>query len=405
VIRKLLIIVPTRNRAALAINAINSALKSDARNVEIRISDNSTIASEVDQLSDFVAERRDARISWRRPVEPMPMTSHWDWALRSALQEADISHVAVLTDRMMFKTGCLNALLAIVARYSDQIVSYDHDRVVDHHVPISVDLNPWSDEVLALSAKRLLALSAASIFPSALPRLLNCVVPRSILVEMLERYGSVVESISPDYSFCYRALALVEHIRYWDRAPIFHYALGQSNGESAARGVTTATSMDFMSTIQGTLFRCAPCPGIRTLTNGMIHEYCLVQGTTGSAKFPPVDISTYTAMLRQEIAAMENRDAGSEMAKHLSAWYEEVGTLLAAQQAKARRGNVLRRFARSIGVGALLLRVRQKLLPPVVRPRNPLIKPEFASLTSALEYASSSNGERISADRLSIYRL
>jgi hypothetical protein len=403
VTNRLLILVPTRNRPVLAQRAVDSILEADPPNVVVMLSDNSTGATHVDNLTRFVARRGDQRIQLRRPPEPMPMTAHWNWALNEGIKCKTVSHVSVLTDRMMFKAGSINALLRLVELYPEKIITYDHDRVVDHRDPITVELNPWSDETLVLTAKRLLSLSAKCTFPSSLPRMLNSIVPRSFLEDNIKAYGSIVGSLCPDYSFCYRALALVDDIVYWDRAPIFHYALGESNGESVSRGVATEASSDFMSTAQGAIFSAAPCPSVQTVGNAMMHEYCVVSSTSSGKKFPPVDIAMYTQMLGKEIEMMENRSVATEMHHALSEWYTSVGQSQASQQAVARRGGVVRRIARQMRIGVLALRIRQLFTRswPLIKQDN--ANPIFTSLEEALKYASSTNGERASPQRLTIY--
>jgi hypothetical protein len=403
VMNRLVILVPTRNRPALAQRAVESILEADPPNVVVMLSDNSTGAAHVDSLTRFVAQRGDPRIQLRRPPKAMPMTAHWNWALNEGIRCETVSHITVLTDRMMFKAGSLNTLLRLVERYPEKIITYDHDRVVDHRVPITVELNPWSDETLMLTAKRLLSLSAKCTFPSSLPRLLNSIVPRSFLENNIKAYGSIVGSLCPDYSFCYRALALIDDIVYWDRAPIFHYALGESNGESVSRGVVTEASSDFMSTAPGTLFRAAPCPSVRTVGNAMMHEYCVISGTSSGKEFPPVDIAMYTQMLRKEIDLMENRSVAIEMHRALSEWYTSVGQSQESQQAVARRGGVVRRIARQMRIGVLALRIRRLFTWSWPRIKQDNADPIFASLEEALEYASSTNGERVSPHRLTIY--
>jgi hypothetical protein len=394
---RLLIIVPTRNRADIAINAMRSLLACAEQSLSIWLSDNSTISTHSEQLDRFVGSCADERLIIRRPPRPMTMTHHWDWALRTALDESSATHVVILTDRMMFKHGCLKALMAIVAQRPNQIISYAHDRVVDHLKPIAVELSPWSDEVVQLSAARLLALSSQGSFPWALPRLLNSVVPRAILEEMRSHYGSIVGSISPDYSFCYRSLALVERIAYWDRAPTVHYALEQSNGHSFSRGVSTAASEDFVSTIRETIFARAPIPGIRTGGNAMLHEYCVARDESGSNKFPAIDLDAYTKLIRDDIVQLENRDLASEVTAQLQTWLVNSGRHDSLLQKVMGKESLPRKIIRKWGVGPGLLRFRRRL--NVVVGRSPE-RAEFTDAAKALEYALSSNGERLPVARL-----
>ncbi len=47
----IVVVVPTRNRAQLAMNAVRSVLEQPVENVAVMISDNSTLESERDELS------------------------------------------------------------------------------------------------------------------------------------------------------------------------------------------------------------------------------------------------------------------------------------------------------------------------------------------------------------------
>ena len=258
-LKKLLIIVPTRNRPLLARNAVKSILEGVEDNIEVLLSDNSTNPNDTKQLTLVVSDIADTRLVLVRPPEPLPMTEHWDWVLETASRRPDVSHVIVLTDRMIFKSGALAELLPIVASRPEEIVCYNHDRVADLHEPIRAELQPWSNQLLSVSSNRLLELSAHCIFPQALPRLLNCATPLSVLREIKARYGDYVSSISPDYSFCYRALCLVGTVTYWDRAALVHYALDRSNGESTARGVETPDNADFLRATGNENVFARPC--------------------------------------------------------------------------------------------------------------------------------------------------
>lgn len=400
---RLLIIVPTRNRAPLAANAIRSIVESRALNVKVLVSDNSTKTDHNEQLATFIEELGDARVELRKPPANMSMSAHWDWALSTALEDSTVSHLSILTDRMMFKSGGLDALIEMMDKAPDQLISYDHDRVIDHRDPIVVELSPWSDGAVQVHSSQLLALSANCTFPSALPRLLNSVVPRTILDRIRKRYGTIVSSMSPDYSFCFRALALLNTITYWDRAPILHYALGQSNGESVARGMMTDAAVDYLTPINGTVFDRAPCPGVSTVRNAMLHEFCIARDENRTRAFPVIDLSIYTAMLRREIAEMDNPETAITMGKRLDAWFASRAEDVNPERQDAPAGGILRRVLRKLGVGRLLLAMRQRLkkTPPPI----PLTtKTQFADVESALVFARNTNGVLGSVKRLSFLR-
>jgi hypothetical protein len=394
---QLLVVVPTRNRSDIATNAVRSLLRCDEESLTILLSDNSTLPEHTQRLERFVAESGDQRLLFRRPARAMSMTHHWDWALRTALYGSRATHVVVLTDRMMFKNGGLAALLGVIAQHPEHIVSYAHDRVVDHQRPITVELSPWSGEVIRVTSARLLALSAEGVFPWALPRLLNSVVPRAILEKMHQLYGSVVGSISPDYSFCYRSLALVDGIAYWDRAPTVHYALEQSNGHSFSRGVSSAASTDFESTIPGIIFANAPIPGIRTGGNAMLHEYCVARDESGSLKFPDINLDAYVKLIRQDVEQMENQELASEVTAQLESWMMSTGRGDALIRHIVGKDSAIRKMTRRWGIGRRLLQFRRRV--NVALGRSPA-RPAFLDSRKAIECALSSNGEHLPATRL-----
>ncbi len=397
---RLAIIIPTRNRADLAANAIRSTLSSGRQSFGVVVSDNSTCGEQSGQLERFVRKCADGRVRLKRPPTSLSMTEHWNWVLALTLEDTSFSHVVLLTDRMMFKEGRLDALLDKVEEHADEIVSYNHDRVLDQMEPAAVELTDWSGDTIRLSSARLLELSASCIFPAALPRLMNAVVPRAVLLSNRDRYGSFVGSLAPDYSFCYRTLAWVDSILYWDQAPIVHYALAQSTGESVARGVATAASIDFLAAISGTAFAMAPCPGVRTVRNAILHEYAVACGEARSTRFVPVDIAEYVSMLRMEIKTMENRELAMQSSAMLEEWFGAYGRASLMRQQHAKRGGVLRRMARAGGVGPMLLGIRRRLSRGKRSLAIEEMLPTFAEADLALRYARTHDGEQLSVSRL-----
>src|SRR5712692_11157946 len=102
---ELVVVIPTRNRANLAVGAIRSVLGQNVDNVRILVSDNSTIAEEAASLSRFCRQLKDDRLHYITSPEPLSMGAHWDWAMRHATHFRDASHFTVLTDRMIFRPG------------------------------------------------------------------------------------------------------------------------------------------------------------------------------------------------------------------------------------------------------------------------------------------------------------
>ena len=113
----MVVVVPTRNRTQLAMNAVRSVLEQAVGNVAVMISDNSTVDSELDDLAAFCAGLSDARVRYVRPPEPLAMPDHWDWAVEQALASYSANHFVYLTDRMMIRNGGLQEMVDLAALY------------------------------------------------------------------------------------------------------------------------------------------------------------------------------------------------------------------------------------------------------------------------------------------------
>jgi hypothetical protein len=389
---KLLIIIPTRNRAELTVNAVKSVLECDSESIEVLLSDNSTDMLQTVRLEELVSELEDARISLCRPPASMTMTHHWNWALEAGCGRGTYTHIVVLTDRMMFKRHALRALLSVIAAHPGLIISYNHDRVVDHRRPFRAELQAWSNEVLQISSETLLRLSANCTLPQALPRLLNCAVPVAVLSGLRQRCGNIVSSTAPDHSFCYRALAIVDGIAYWDRAPIIHYALARSNGESAARGIHTPDHVDFLSSIAGTPFANAPIPGILTVGNAVLHEYVFARNEMGSDKFPPVNERAYIRWIKAELEVMENAKLVADMKERIAEYERALPPAFELASTPPATQWLVRRVARRLGLGRTLLKARQFFSGLFAPPSAAELT--FASADEAIEFARTHDGLR-----------
>ncbi len=319
------VIIPTRNRPDLAINAIRSVLRPSTRDVQVLVSDNSTEPQEMVQLERFCEQLRDSRLRYIKPPQPLAMTAHWDWAIHQAFELYEANHFIYLTDRMIFKTGEMKKLLRLAAHNPDKVIMYDHDRIADDESPIRIDQNPWTGKLFEIPSSRLLRLSSQMVL-SPLPRMLNCIVPRCVLNDIEARFGNVFGSIAPDFNFCYRCLEIEASVLYWDKYPIAHYGLQRSNGASAAKGVTTRDSADFLAQLGKIKVNYAvPIPEITTVGNAIIHEYCVIQQETGSPKFPELNRAKYLEYLARETAQTQNPELRAQRLQVLKShgWEEQ----------------------------------------------------------------------------------
>jgi hypothetical protein len=370
-----LVVVPTRNRGALAINAIRSVLEQAEPKVSILVSDNSTSAADRDSLATFCASLDGRGVRLVRPPQPLSMTAHWEWVVQQALGAYPASHLLYLTDRMMFKARALGDVLALAARHPDAVISYNHDRIVDDRSPIRIDEYPATGRLLEIETGHFLQLFSQAYLHHAVPRMLNCIVPRRVLTRIHERFGSVFSSFSPDFAFCFRCLDMETSFLYYDRSPIFHYALKRSNGASVARAEMTPDNADFTANlpVTGSARNFAtPIPELNTAVNAVFHEYYLFRQSTGSAKFPEVDLAQYLSANAAEVPEILDPAVRSQTLELLVAHgYKPAGTADGPAGSLRRLGSIARAAARRLAGGAR---------------RERRTRREFASVEEAIEY-------------------
>lgn len=385
------VVVPTRNRSAIAMNAIRSVLDEGLAKVEVMVSDNSTSETERESLAAFCAQLGDKRLRYVRPPEPLAMSPHWQWAIDQALGFYGASHVTYLTDRMMFRAGALAEGLKLAAMYPDKIVSYNLDRIVDHVRPIRVEQYPATQELLALETLELSRLLSQAVFHAGLPRMLNCIVPREIFGRMQERFGDVFSSIAPDFRFCCRCLEMEQTILYYDKSLLFHYALDRSNGASVSRGEASSDTVDFAANLPVDDARrnyATPIPGLITAVNAVFNEYLIFKHETNSPRFFDVDLEKYLQANADEVRQFENKELRDEMLALLAEnGYREAHRASERERREVkfseRLGFKLKRVATgSSTTNAWLFAARRFGIEP---PGENSF--EFATLDSAIDYA------------------
>jgi hypothetical protein len=365
---RILVVVPTRNRAGLARAAISSVLHQGVA-LQILVSDNSTELAESEDLRHYCAGLDPAVVSYARPDEPLPMTAHWEWALQRGLAMGGFTHVLYLTDRMVFRDGALAEIIRLAGRHPASVISYNHDRIDDSRQPVVLQQRDWTGKLFAVPSAQLLRLTARAIIPPCLPRMLNAIVPVDVLAEVRQRFGNVFASLSPDYAFAYRVLTVCDRILYYDAPALIHYALDRSNGATYSRGIASKDRVDFMANIGAAVLNgAAPVPAFHNATNGIFHEYEVARAAAGAGRFPEIDRFQYLGMM--DFDSRQLVDPG-----------------LAATSAALLRANGWRRRDR---VGWLLPRVAGYLrADPLGAFAAALRRPRrFKTPQAALEYAN-----------------
>ena len=310
------VVIPTRNRAQLAMNAIRSVLDQPIYDLQVMVSDNSASAPDREELSSFCAGLNDSRVRYLSPPESLAMPAHWEWAIEQALVRYSANHFLYLTDRMMFRREALKEVLDLVVLYPDKVVSYNHDRIADDRQPIRLEQYPGTAKLIEVETVRLSWLVSQSVLHHGLPRMLNCIVPREVLDRMRRRFGNVFASIAPDFNFCFRCLDIEDSILFFDKSPIFHYALNRSNGASVSRGEMTPDNADFTANlpVDNSIRNYAtPIPQLNTAVNAVFNEYLIYKQESMSPRFFDMDLQNYLRANAVEMREVRDPQLRAEM--------------------------------------------------------------------------------------------
>jgi len=282
---RIAVVIPTRNRQQLAINAVRSLLDQNPA-LDIILCDNSTSA---EPLQEFC--RGDARVSYLRPEGELSMPANWDFAVRRAMELSPATHFSVHYDRKLSKPGAWAKLAELAGRIPDRLITFGADVIAAHPPPLRLWQTPWTGgayEIESGRVARLLASGQIGRISHLLPILSNCLVPRPILNRIVERFGDLCDSTGPDSTFMWRFLALEAGYVHCDIATAIYYASHRSTGVGYLRNKGGDFS-DFMQTYgERSWLDHAPIPGLNLGQNLLYHEHELVRRQTGE-RLPPLD--------------------------------------------------------------------------------------------------------------------
>lgn len=383
--KSLLIVIPTRNRAELAINAINSVLSQENCELELIVSDNSTDEREVSRLADYIHQSDNKRLRYIRPPKTVPMTEHWNWAMTQALELSESNHITFLTDRLLFAKNCLQNLQNILTKYPDKIVSYTFDSIEDSKTPVSLSQVRYTGKLFEIESASIIKLYAEMERIQALPKMLNSVAPRELMTKIFEKYGNYFFSISPDYNLAFRSLDLEESILYYDRPLLISYGNNRSNGWNVLQGNFTKDALDFIKNLGSTeICFDSPVKAIWVLPNAIIHEYCCAKPFAVSDRFPEINRKKYLLSLVENVVSYKNKQMREEMLEKLHA---RLGTDLTKYRAQAAIERKLKG-----------LKIRLHNLANSSTPY--LLKHNFDNVEDAIKYATDSPRKPVSDFKL-----
>lgn len=326
----LAVVIPTRNRAEMAITAIRS-LREQPGNLQLFVSDNSAAADDVRLLAEFCRELADPRVTYMRAPGNAPQGRHWDWAVRQALARSNATHVTVHYDRKITRPGQAAAWMALATRFPDKVCTYLTDFIAAEPPPLRLWQPPWTGKLYLLKTSRAVECSArgqALEMGQSLPILSNCIVPRAVVESIVERFGTFCDSTTADSCFAYRFCALYDDYLHLDRPLSVLYGSHRSAAVGYLRGGGGGGDFaDYRQTWGGeSWLDAAPLPGLNLGYNMLFHEYELVRRAVGGDRLPPLDRDGYLRDLGRGLAWIRDDTTRAGLRKLLEeqGWRDEA---------------------------------------------------------------------------------
>lgn len=293
------IVVPTRNRPTELSLTTAGLRRIRHPDFSIVVSDNSD-AKVAENNRRIVQKNLDGlNFKYIRPASPMNMVDHWNFAVSSA--EGD--YVGIVTDRFTLIQPALSIIDDVISRTGAQCVSYLHGTISqrrNHRI-----IGPSNPTLASITySRRIIDAFVLSRFTKRCPRFLNSFCSRSVLDNIIQRYGSVFGGIAPDYSFNFRFLSLYDTYVNIDASLFLDHSPASSNGIAISQNRENGASRDFIKRLgaeQKEFLNFGPIPyDYRILPNVILREMMICRSQHNPHNELPAEdpLAFYMACLR-----------------------------------------------------------------------------------------------------------
>jgi hypothetical protein len=308
-------VIPTRNRAELAMRAAAGLLGEGGEDLRVVVSDASTDEVQAEQLAGFCRNRDDARLTYLR-ASPLVMPAHWNWALEQALAADDSTHLSIHYDRKVPKPGGMRRLLDAIDRHPDRVVTYAVDQVNERPPGFVLWQPPCTGGLYEIPTARVGEMASEGRIAEmghAFPILSNCAVPRQVFADIRQRFGDICDSTGPDAAFTFRFCAVAETYMHLDASLSIVYATYRSNAVGYLSGKPT-DYVDFKRMWgEQPWLAAVPLPGLDLGWNVLFHEYEVVRRELGDGQLRPLSMQGYLNGLAYGLGYVEDEALRAEL--------------------------------------------------------------------------------------------
>jgi glycosyltransferase involved in cell wall biosynthesis len=204
------VILPTKNREALAIHAINSVLNQKFDDYELIISDNSDDlnASRVEEFCNLNSSKKIKFYKTRN----LSMVDNWNYALNKASGQ----NLIMIEDKMVLYSDALSTIYNSLSKSKSGIVYWNYDNINDSDKYLTLIRKAhYTPELVRAEFKLNLIQRNISREVFTMPRGLCCSVPRNLVDLVKSTFNAeFFEDTAPDMTSGFKLLHSVDE--YWD---------------------------------------------------------------------------------------------------------------------------------------------------------------------------------------------
>lgn len=319
----LTVLIPSRNRPKTAINSIKSIIDYiETCNITILISDNSSDNDGVRELKEYYDSLNNPNIKYIRPEREMTFCDHWEWLFSNGMKLFNTNHFTVLADRTVFRKNALPALVEKIKEFPDDLISFLPDAVFDLKYPIINYQATCTEKVIRMDSFYCLEKASKCEYLQSLPTPMRAVMPISILQKIKKEFGILFDSHTPDFEFCFKALAILDNFIYYDKGISIQYAMTTGQGAPSCIGIVGKAAKDVLyaygiDTPEQFYEDYVFVPELLCPINSIAKEYVIVQRYLNSSKLPPLDKEGYLDALFKSTIPFVNQSDKNYYYKHL----------------------------------------------------------------------------------------
>ncbi len=331
------IVIPTRNRGPLLLEAVQSVLLQNFTNYEIIVSDNSSNHEAYSLLTEAGYMNK---IKYVRPASTMTMPDHWDFASTHALGK----YVLFVADRSVLVQGALTIIYENILKHSKEeplkICSWSwalYDDSISQLISEKIDYKEGSLRLYSSEEAVEEYLKSIKLFPYSLPRGLNSCYLREYGEELRSTQGSLFKPINPDFSSAFQLLAHSKNLLFIQATLFLSRGLNLSNGGNAYQ----EDGRDYLYAL-GENGKVKRAPLKAALMENVVYEDFLKAREELGGSLKSVDLHTAEYFLRIYNEIQEKRGIGvfdsTDIENYFSEWKTVFSQLNSADQNKIKAG-------------------------------------------------------------------